>query len=788
MSLVSIQIPNLIQGVSQQPQQMRLPSQLQEQTNAYPSLVDGLTKRPPTQFVARLATDAATQFVHFINRDAIERYVVRVTGSSLSVYELDGTQKNVYAAMTGTTAFSFPTYLNSPSDIRAITIADYTFLVNRAKTVAMKATTSPSPDSTALVTIIQGAYKSKYEVVLKVGSTNYTYNVTVWNGQGTLTAPQVDVTPGAIADGLISAINAATATHGCTASLVGQSTFKLVNTTTPAFTVKVSCSGGDDFINCAKTKVARLSDLPMVAPNGFIIGVGSDIEDATTGDYYATFIANDGSSGSGRWQETVGFGVKTTLDEATMPYVLVRRSDGHFACMTAAWNTRQAGDDATAPVPSFIGRKLKDVFLFRNRLGFVTDDKVILSEAGQYFNFFRTTTTQVVNSDPIDISVGHSKIASLQAAVPWDSRLILFSDLSQFSLGSGMESSLTPETVEVIHTTEYENQSSNCRPAATGRSILFVQSKGSSCGVREYIRIDSSEKYDGVDITANVPSYVSGTPKQLALSTHDSTAFLRTSEGLWNYKWFINGSEKVQSAWSKWDIGSGAVVVGMEWFDQVLYMAVTRGSATFLEKVEFPGRFKDTNMTWGVHLDRRFSGTVVAGTAGATSKVAMPTNITYASAPTVVIDGVQRLVDSYDSSWVYLSDQSGALVGKTAFVGLPYSMSWTFSRPFVRNGDKPIIDGRLQLTYGSLAFEDTGHFAVTVTPRYRDPFTYVFDGGYLGSNLSLGSPFLDTRTFRYPVHCRAEDVTVSVSSTSFLPCRIQSASFEGKYTSRSQPV
>jgi hypothetical protein len=127
-------------------------------------------------------------------------------------------------------------------------------------------------------------------------------------------------------------------------------------------------------------------------------------------------------------------------------------------------------------------------------------------------------------------------------------------------------------------------------------------------------------------------------------------------------------------------------------------------------------------------------------------------------------------------------------VGKTAFVGLPYSMSWTFSRPFVRNGDKPIIDGRLQLTYGSLAFEDTGHFAVTVTPRYRDPFTYVFDGGYLGSNLSLGSPFLDTRTFRYPVHCRAEDVTVSVSSTSFLPCRIQSASFEGKYTSRSQPV
>ena len=70
MSLISLQIPNLIQGVSQQPPQMRLPSQLEEQINAYPSLTEGLTKRPPTNHISRLATDADASFIHFINRDA----------------------------------------------------------------------------------------------------------------------------------------------------------------------------------------------------------------------------------------------------------------------------------------------------------------------------------------------------------------------------------------------------------------------------------------------------------------------------------------------------------------------------------------------------------------------------------------------------------------------------------------------------------------------------------------------------------------------------------------------
>ncbi len=49
--LVSDSVPSLINGVSQQPPSLRLPSQVGEQINAHSSEVDGLRKRPPLEFL-----------------------------------------------------------------------------------------------------------------------------------------------------------------------------------------------------------------------------------------------------------------------------------------------------------------------------------------------------------------------------------------------------------------------------------------------------------------------------------------------------------------------------------------------------------------------------------------------------------------------------------------------------------------------------------------------------------------------------------------------------------------
>ena len=54
MPLVSRTIPNLVQGVSQQPEVLRLSSQATQQLNGFSSVVEGLKKRPPTNYIAKL--------------------------------------------------------------------------------------------------------------------------------------------------------------------------------------------------------------------------------------------------------------------------------------------------------------------------------------------------------------------------------------------------------------------------------------------------------------------------------------------------------------------------------------------------------------------------------------------------------------------------------------------------------------------------------------------------------------------------------------------------------------
>ena len=111
------------------------------------------------------------------------------------------------------------------------------------------------------------------------------------------------------------------------------------------------------------------------------------------------------------------------------------------------YGQRNAGDNGTNPFPSFVGSTINDVFFFKNRLGFLTDSNVIFSEADEYFNFFRTTTQQLLDSAPIDVGLSHTKVAVLQYAKAFQEKLMLFSDSSQFVLrGADV---LSPKTVAI---------------------------------------------------------------------------------------------------------------------------------------------------------------------------------------------------------------------------------------------------------------------------------------------------------------------------------------------------
>ena len=80
MPLINHSIPNLINGVSQQSESLRLGSQAESQINGRIKCCRRFKKRTPTEYIKKISSSTLTNpFIHTINRDSNERYIVIIT-------------------------------------------------------------------------------------------------------------------------------------------------------------------------------------------------------------------------------------------------------------------------------------------------------------------------------------------------------------------------------------------------------------------------------------------------------------------------------------------------------------------------------------------------------------------------------------------------------------------------------------------------------------------------------------------------------------------------------------
>lgn len=804
--IVSIPVANLIQGVSQQPPQMRLASQASEQINAYSSPTDGLAKRPPTQFVGVLENAPTSGFYHFIDRDVSEKYILAFDGTTVKAWTMTGAAVPVYGQGTwgGALPTTWTSYMTGATadSTRVMSVADYTFVLNKAKTVAKSSATSTSRVDEALVTVTQGAYKSNYTIsvtVTSTGGTTVSNTVSTWSGSGTAPAGELgDIKSDVIAENL----KAKAWPSGINVTRYG-STLHFYGNTGVTFTIRTSDSGGDTLLLACKDTVPRLSDLPVQAPVGFVIAVNPDPEAAGTA-YFVKYTAAT-SDQNGIWEETIAPGATYAFDKSTTPFVIKRLSHAsngvYLSIEEGPWANRTVGNDTTAKWPSFVGLQLQDVFFYKNRLGFLAGDKVCMSETGSYFNFFRTTVAQIIDSDPIDIGTVSTSVSTLRSAVPHSDRLLLFSDQAQFSLGTSNQEPLTSSSATSVLTTEFSSASAMCRPASTGKSVLFMQADSKYSGMRELYKMQAStEQYDAVDLSANANSYIEGTPSLLEVSSYDNLAVILTSKSrttsgtaaAWNYKWLYNGNDKIQSAWSKWTFPSCTSIYTVFWINKRLYLVMQRGFGVTLEYMDFETRVPVAT-DFVPHLDCLVKAGTVTWNGQLTTvstAVSSETANFVGLSPVLIANGKEVYVASTSSSSVSTNQN---LTGMTCYVGIRYDMTYTFSPIYLRNQNTPVLDGRLSLTYGRITFSDTGFFSVAVIPTFRDSYAYLRDSKeyeYFGGGVDVAyytdTVNLPTGTFRFPIHAKAEDVSVSVTSDSHYPVRMNSAVFEAHYVTRSR--
>lgn len=780
LSLVAGTIPNFINGVSQQPYALRLASQSEEQVNGLSTIAEGLVKRPPTNHVARIRDRVADgTFLHIINRDETERYIVTIANGNLQVFDLAGVSKPVNAP-------DGVGYLGG-TDFSAVTVADYTIIVNRGYQTGMTGDFYPLQQPRGLVYVRTASYDITYRVLLNDDSFTFT---TADTG-----APAIDSTD--IAEHLRASI-VASGTWLCQRS---GSTLMVQRADGVDFHMQTQDSVGDVAMVAIKDRLQQFTDLPIRAFDGFqveIVGTPNNAFD----NFYVTFRASAAGSNVGVWVENAQPLRKINLDAATMPHLLIRESDGTFTFSKATWDTCEAGNNITAPQPSFVGNRINDVFFLHNRLGFISGESLIFSRSSELFNFWRATATQLLDTDPIDLNSTSTEVAILNHAIPFNEELILFSDEMQFVL-SGSDV-LTPKTTALNMTTKF-SASSRVKPVGAGSFLYFSAARGTATSIHEFNVDGITRSKQADDVTSHVPHYVPPGCRKLAVSNTESILMALVDgepNSVYVYKfYFQTAQQKVQSSWSKWTFSADDNILDMVFLDNALYLIVQRPDGLFLDRIDMDIGIKSGQLPYAVLLDRRVPESAVNCTYNAATKLStiiLPYVTNDELQVAVVGGGGISIPPGYAPRVTRVGPSTLTVAGDMRAVqfrvGVPYTFRYVLSPLVSRTaaaGGGQIADtsGRLQIRRLSINYAETGYFRVEVTPFRRVTYVYPFAGRVVGSaKVALGASGIETGSFRVPIMSQNTGVDIALINDTFLPCRFLTAEWEALKITRSRNI
>ncbi|MDU3351474.1 MAG: hypothetical protein E7E72_15405, partial [Clostridium sp.] len=506
MALVTQSIKNLKGGISQQPEYLRYAEQGAQQVNGWSSEVEGLQKRPPALFTKALEGDLGSDpLVHLINRDQYEQYYIVFTGKGIRAFELDGTERPVRSP----NGFWYVDTQFPREDLRMVTVADYTFIVNRKvlveESVASKSYPDFRDDGDALINVRGGQYGRVLKVwvngVLRAqlqlpdgGAPEHSRQV-----DGSYIASQIrKQMTGASVEGDLPVPPDVTPLPDTWKVLESAGYVHIIapdDDSIREFTTDDGFAG--QLISPVTHYTQTFTKLPINAPDGYLVKITGDASKSSDA-YYIMYDAKQKV-----WKETVGWGVPVQFHYHTLPWTLVRDADGGFTFSFHEWEPKKSGDADTNPFPSISGSTINDVFFYRNRLGFLSGENVVLSQTGKYFNLFPLSVANLSDDDPIDVAVSHNRISILKYAVPFSEEMLLWSDQAQFVLTS--QGVLSAKTVDLALTTEFD-VSDKARPFGIGRGIHFATPRTTYSSLSRYYAVqDTSAVKSAEDISKHVP-------------------------------------------------------------------------------------------------------------------------------------------------------------------------------------------------------------------------------------------------------------------------------------------
>ena len=577
MPAVTQFVPNFLGGVSRQNDDKKLGGQLTECINGYPDPTFGLLKRPGLRFTNVLKKANGTAFTKtelegaawfFIERDASDSYVGAIKGPNIYVWTADtgvwcSVSNRGKPYLTGTTK----------TDYHFRSVQDTTVITNRKKTTAMQAAGSfvANSVSTLVLNTLIDAYV--YIVVLQgikttvVAGPTTTYDDMLRFNSGSIN------TSAHLIDALRATITAQQAANnpkfsgrwyleGYTNSLVikrsSGSNAVITNYSAVSGTplaMDIDASGGTDnlALQVFTDSVNNVTELPTESFHNHNIQVLNT--SAEEDDYYLKFQAYDGVKGRGYWQETIARNASPGVDATTMPHILVNTGPTSFEFRPITWAPRSAGNDATNPLPSFIGYTINATFYYNNRFGVLSADNVFFGAANDPYNFFAKSALTETDSDPIDLNVASVRPVVLSDVLPSPQGLILFSARQQFQVFTANGGALTPSTASIRSIANYELDPT-ISPVDVGTMAAFI-SRVSGYSKLFTLQLQDIEQSPVVtDISKIVLEWIPPTIDGLTVSPQNSLIMLVDSDSryLYLFRYYNNGKENLYQAWTKWQL------------------------------------------------------------------------------------------------------------------------------------------------------------------------------------------------------------------------------------------
>ena len=859
MAAISQKYNTYLQGMSDQPDEIMKPGQLKDSVNTFPDVTFGLLKRPALGFTKYLDTpDVAGcwgSYYRVSNTGARSEYILQVlrngririfdaTTGAKQVVNIGGTINQDGSVSGGSTADSatlaYGVHTNN-KDIQFTTILDTTIINNRTMRPKMSDTVGDmnhcSPNYYAFVAVTTLAYGQSYTLDIQHG-TNTVKQVTFKTPTTGNTETSVEniLDGGNSQDGLVKDLGdltdadmgvsgGGTGKFFSTAIRIGNGVYiessKQFTVNTPegqlfdimAVSTDVAATAAHGQKRYAS--VQNVAQLPLECRHNMVLKVKNSI--AAEDDYYVRFQGNQNKDGEGTWEETVEPGNYNELDASLMPHRIVRGpvSAGiyTFVVQQIPWEDRLVGDPTTNPFPSFIDVSdpndntntppIERTIFYRNRLCLLAGENILMSRPGDYFNFWSLSALNVSVSDPIDSAASSQYSSLLLDAIVVNTGLIIFSEFQQFLLTTDSDL-LSAQTVKINNLSSYDFNPLTS-PFAMGNTIGFFSTAGINSRLYEMYQIFREGEPDVIEQSKILNRRLPKDLTEIAESKENGLimASVFDKDDIYCYRYFNQGTERLQSAWFRWKIIGDLqyhVIMGDTYYAVTQEADKDSTERISLVEMALDERFTTTDVTgeqfdYRIHMDylkNYKNADLTLGTGADAGK----TTFSLANYP-LFTDNEKLYAFTLDDGGKYqeveVSGTTGKVKGdwtgtnKTLNIGYNYKMEVDFPRIFLNTDN---VRGGVSDTTASLTVHrvkmSMGPQGVynTVLKRFgMDDYTQSFESTIPSAYKANSVPYLAHRVNTIPVYSQNYKFNLSLQSEHPGPCTLYSMSWEGMYTS-----